>query len=147
MRFDVPEDKIFVHETRVPIEWGDMDALGHVNNATYFRYMENARVGWMHAIGAQPDGQGLGPVIVNTFCNFLRPLVFPGEVVAKLYVARPGRSSFDSFVTMERADEPGVLSAAGGATIVWFDATTQRSVPLPAFLREHLQGRNWEADR
>ena len=55
MRFDLPEDKIFVHEARFALEWGDMDALGHVNNAAYFRYMENARVGWMYAIGARPD--------------------------------------------------------------------------------------------
>jgi len=138
MRFDIPEAKTLVFETTVPIQWGDMDALGHVNNTMYFRYMETLRVGWMTSIGAEPDARGAGPVIVNTFCNFLRPLVFPGEVVAKLYVANPGRSSFDTFATLERADEPGMIYAAGGATLVWFDAATQKSTPLPEVVRRAL---------
>ena len=33
----------------MPIRWGDMDALGHVNNTVYFRYMEQARIEWLHA--------------------------------------------------------------------------------------------------
>lgn len=141
MRFDIPENKTLAFELRQALEWGDMDAIGHINNTSYFRYMENARVRWMHSVGAEPHAAAEGPVIVNTFCNFLRPLVFPGEVLLKLYVANPGRSSFETFVTMERTDEPGVISAAGGATVVWFDTREQRSAPLPDFLRPLLNGK------
>ena len=40
------EDRKLVHVERIPIRWGDMDAMGHVNNTVYFRYMEQARIGW-----------------------------------------------------------------------------------------------------
>ena len=55
---------------------------------------------------------------------------------ARHYVANAGRTSFDTFITLERTDEPGVLYANGGATTVWIDFPRQKVVPLPAWLRE-----------
>ncbi|MCW7541823.1 acyl-CoA thioesterase [Aquabacterium sp. A7-Y] len=135
MRIDIPEDKKLVHETRISIRWGDMDAMGHVNNAVYFRYMEMVRLDWMMTLGTGPNPAAQGPVIANAFCNFHRQLEFPGELVAKLYVGNAGRSSFDTFFTLERADAPGVICAAGGATTVWVDFPLQKSVPLPDSMR------------
>ena len=74
-------------------------------------------------------------MIVNAFCNFLRQLKYPGDVLAKHYVAKPGRTSFDTYVTLERTDEPGVLYASGGATTVWVNYREEKSVPLPERLR------------
>ena len=139
MRIEIPDDKHFIHQTTFPIRWGDMDAMQHVNNAAYFRYLEIVRIDWMHLIGALPNPQGEGPVIVNAFCNFIRQLEFPGIVLAKQYVANPGRSSFDTFVTLEREDQPGVIYASGGATTVWVDFPSQKSRPLPDFMRSLLQ--------
>ncbi|GAP37020.1 thioesterase family protein [Piscinibacter sakaiensis] len=138
MRFDLPEDKTLVHEMLIPIRWGDMDAMGHVNNTSYFRYFETVRIDWMHAIGAAPNPRGEGPVIVNAFCNFIRQLEYPGTVRARHYVAQPGRSSFETYLTLERTDDPGVVYANGGATAVWIDFVAQRSRPLPDWLRAKL---------
>lgn len=138
MRIDIPEEKLLVFELTIPIAWGDMDVLGHVNNTVYFRYMETARVDWMRSVGAEPNVNGEGPVIVNTFCNFLQPLVYPGQVLARLYVGKPGRSSFDTYVTMARADAPDDICAAGGATVVWTNMPDQRSAALPQQLRLRL---------
>lgn len=135
MRIDIPERKKLVFEMVLPIRWGDMDAMGHVNNVAYFRYMETVRIEWMVAVGAKPDPTGEGPVIANTFCNYLIQLEYPGEVLAKLYLANPGRSSFDMFLTLERTDRPGVVHANGGATTVWVDFPKQKSAPLPDWLR------------
>jgi acyl-CoA thioester hydrolase len=136
MRIEIPDDKRLVHEMRIPIRWGDMDALGHVNNVSYFRYLETARLEWLNEVGFRPDPSGEGFVIINAFCNFLIQLEYPGEVVARTYAANLGRSSFDSFTTLERADQPGVVSAAGGATIVWVNFPQQKSMPFPDRLRE-----------
>jgi acyl-CoA thioester hydrolase len=132
MRLDIPEHKILVHELSMPILWGDMDSLGHVNNTVYFKYMEQARVTWIEAISGSVRNETEGPVIANAFFNFYRPLVFPGDLVVKLYVADPGRTSIDTFVTIERSDEPGSPYAAGGATLVWVSNQDGRPVPLPA---------------
>ena len=72
MKIEIPERKKLVHQMQIPIRWGDMDAMNHVNNASYFRYLETCRIEWMYSIGCQPDPAGEGPVIVNAFCNFYK---------------------------------------------------------------------------
>ena len=138
MRFELPADKKLVYEMRLPIRWGDMDAMGHVNNTVYFRYLEVVRLDWLFSLGVSPNPQGVGPVIVNAFCNFVRQLEFPGDVQARLFVAAPGRSSFDTYTTLERADRPGLVYAEGGAKTVWTDFKAQKSVPLPDWMRAVL---------
>lgn len=133
MRFEIPDEKKLTYEMVIPIRWGDMDLMGHVNNTVYFRYFETVRVEWMHKLGGPPNPDGEGPVIVNTFCSFIKQLEFPGDVLAKHYVANPGRSSVETYITLERTDDPGVIYAAGGAKIVW--AKAQKSTPLPDWLR------------
>ncbi len=135
MRFDLPGHKTLTLEMVIPIRWGDMDAMGHVNNTLYFRYMESVRIEWLYRVGGAPDPAGDGPVIVNAFCNFIKQLEYPGDVLAKHYVANPGRSSFDTFITLERSDAPGVIYASGGAKTVWVNFPKQKSVPLPDWLR------------
>ena len=84
-----------------------------------------------------PDGEG--PVIVNAFCNFYKQLEYPGDVLVKMYVSDPGRSSFESWATLERTDMPGVIHAAGGATTVWVNFPAQKSAPMPAWLSAVLK--------
>ncbi len=135
MRIEIPQAKKLIYEMSIPIRWGDMDAMGHVNNGSYFRYLEIIRIDWMCSVGCPPDPQGEGPVIINAFCNFYKQLEYPGEILLKMYASDPGGSSFESWCTIERPDDPGVIYAAGGATTVWVDFQAQKSRPLPDWLR------------
>lgn len=135
MKIEIPEAKKLVHETRFAVRWGDMDAMGHVNNTVYFRYLESARIDWMVVAGCNPDPAGQGPVIVNAFCNFYQQLQYPDEVLLKLYVSDPGRTTFETWGTMERVAQPGVVGAAGGATTIWVDFPRQKAVDLPDWMR------------
>ena len=101
MKFEIPEIKKKVHEMIIPIRWGDMDAMGHVNNTVYFRYLETVRIDYFQSIGCEPNPQGQGPVIVNAFCNFYKQLEYPGNVLAKMYVSDPARTTFESWCTLE----------------------------------------------
>lgn len=139
MRLDLPERKKLVHELVMPIRWGDMDAMGHVNNTIYFRFMEILRLDWLRTIGITLDPRTEGLVIINAFCTFHRQFEYPGEVRGRMFVSDPGRTSFESWVTMERADEPGTVYASGGATTVWVDFPRQKSLPMPDWLRAHLE--------
>jgi acyl-CoA thioester hydrolase len=136
MKIEIPEKKKLVFEVRVPIRWGDMDAMNHVNNTIYFRYLETCRIDWMASIGCMPNPQGEGPVIVNAFCNFYKQLEYPGDVLVKMYVSDPGRTTFETWGTMERIDQPGVIYAAGGATTIWVDFPNQKALTLPDWMRE-----------
>jgi acyl-CoA thioester hydrolase len=139
MRFELPDNKTLVHEVRIPIRWGDMDAMGHVNNTIYFRYFEIARLDWIFKATGQVALADQGPVIVNAFCSFLRQLEFPGDLLIKHYVAHPGHTSFDTYLTIERTDLPGVVWAEGGAKTVWTDYRAKKSMPLPDWFRALLE--------
>ena len=136
MRYEIPEIKKLVYETVVPIRWGDMDLMGHVNNTIYFRYLEIARVDWLNQFNAAPGPEREGPVIVNAFCNFSKQLEYPGDVLIKMYASDPGRTTFETWATMEQATNPGVIYAAGGATTIWIDFPKQKAVDLPDWVRE-----------
>jgi acyl-CoA thioester hydrolase len=136
MRYEIPEKKKLVYECTIPMRWGDMDAMGHVNNTIYFRYLEIARVDWLQQFNAAPGPEGAGPVIVNAFCNFYKQLEYPGDVLVKMYASDPGRTTFETWATMEQASNPGVIYAAGGATTIWVDFPKQKAVDLPDWVRE-----------
>lgn len=130
--------RILVRTSRQPIRWGDMDALGHVNNTVYFRFMEQARIEWVYSLEAGGGCRaGTGPVIVNASCTFLVPLVYPGEVTVRMYLGEPGRSSV---ATHYELDEGGKRAAEGAAKMVWIDLASGRSVTLPDFVRAAAHG-------
>ena len=135
MRLELPERKKLVFELTMAIRWGDMDAMGHLNNTSYFRYLETCRIDWMRSIGCQPDAGGEGPIIVNAFCNFYQQLQYPGDVLLRMYASDPARTTFETWATMELTTQPGVIYAAGGATTIWVDFAAQKAKALPDWLR------------
>ena len=129
--------RVLVHTSIQPIRWGDMDALGHVNNTVYFRYMEQTRIEWLYALAEAGVGylSGTGPVIVNASCTFMVPIVYPGDVEVRMFLGEAGRSSIGSHYELDCA---GRRMAEGAAKIVWIDLASGRSVPLPERLRAML---------
>ncbi len=135
MKLEVPAQKKHIHTMTIPIRWGDMDAMGHVNNTLYFRYMEIARIQWLFEAGLPANPQGEGPVIVNAFCNFIKQLEFPGDVLLHTYTGTVGRTSFDTYHELRLTSDPDTVYANGGATVVWVDFPKQQSTPIPERLR------------
>ena len=133
------EDKRLVHVERIPIRWGDMDAMGHVNNTVYFRYMEQARIGWFDALVPEETAwKSTGIVIANASCNFKRPINYPGTVEVKVYARAPGGSSVRTFYEL-RVDEDQQIYADGEAVVVFIDMGTQKPVRIPEDIRKRLQ--------
>lgn len=126
-----------VHTALVPIRWGDMDAMGHVNNTVYFRYMEQARMEWIDGLGCTADGSE-APVIVNASCTFLIPLTYPGMVEIQILVGNAGRSSLPTHYVMRPHGDERIF-AQGAAKVVWTSTRTGKSIPLPEKLRAIAQ--------
>ena len=121
--------RLLVHTSRQSIRWGDMDALGHVNNVTYFRYLEQARIEWVYGLHPAGDAyESSDPVIVNASCTFLEPLVYPGDIEVRMYLGDPGRTSIGSYYEIWMN---GRQYADGAAKMVWIDLASGRSVPVP----------------
>jgi acyl-CoA thioester hydrolase len=129
-------DRKLVHLEKIAIRWGDMDAMGHVNNTVYFRYMEQARIRWFESLVPQADAwSSMSIVIVNASCNFRRPINYPGTVEVKVFAGAPGGSSVPTFYELHVEDQ---LYADGAATVVFLDAA-QKQVRIPQSIREGMQ--------
>lgn len=133
---DVQPEGVPLHETTMTVRWGDMDALGHVNNIMYFRYFEQARIDWYESAGFEPlQGGRTGMVIVDAHAEFVRPVHYPATVEIRMAGHSPGRSSFVSTYTLGVGD---TLYTRGRAKVVWISHATGRSTPLPDALRDRL---------
>ena len=131
------KEKKLVHVERIDVRWGDMDAMGHVNNTVYFRYMEQARIGWFESLLPRGDAWSkIGIVIVNASCNFRKPINYPGTVEVKVFSGEPGGSSVPTFYEMK---VNGELYADGAAKVVFVDAEKQKPLSIPEDIRKLLQ--------
>src|SRR4029078_12793433 len=78
----------------LPIQWGDQDAFGHVNNTVYFRWFESARIKYLERIDLSEQTAGtLGPILAAVSCNYRRQVKYPDHVVIGARITRIGRSS------------------------------------------------------
>jgi len=138
MQGEPTSDRVLVYRIEIPIRWGDMDAMGHVNNTVYFRYMEQARISWMGDLGFGASASE-GMLVVSAHCTFVRQLAYPGTVLVRHYVGKVGRSSFELYDEMVRTDDPGTVYAHGGAMGVWSDYAAKKSKPLPDAVRAAIR--------
>ena len=130
-------NKKLVHVEKIAIRWGDMDAMGHVNNTVYFRYMEQARIGWFDAlVPAAEAWKDTGIVIANASCNFKRALNYPGTVEVRVTIDPPGGSSVPTFYELMMED---TLYADGAAVVVFIDMKSQKPIRIPEGIRSLLQ--------
>jgi acyl-CoA thioester hydrolase len=123
----------------LPVQWGDQDSFGHVNNTVYLRWCETARVDYLVRIGLwleQPGG--IGPILASITCDYRRPLNYPDAVGVGARVTKIGNSSF----RMEHrvvSRELGAIAADAHSTIVVFDYKHNKSVPVAEPVRKAIE--------
>jgi acyl-CoA thioester hydrolase len=132
-----PHGRRLLHTELIPIRWGDMDAMRHVNNTVYFRYMEQARITWIDTMQERLAAEGAGTVVVSTSCTFRKPLTYPGTVEIGLFVGRVGGSSITTHYEL-RMEGQELLYAAGEAVVVWVNMASGKAVRVPRAIRESL---------
>ncbi|HFD7914887.1 TPA: acyl-CoA thioesterase [Legionella pneumophila] len=120
-----------IHKKTFDIAWGDMDALGHVNNARYFDYFQEARIDWLRELDIKMTGQ-TGPVVIHVACTFLKPIVYPATVTIHSKAHSLGNSSM---IMDHDLYQEETLMAQGVSKIIWIDYTQNKSVPLPDIIR------------
>ena len=137
----VPEEiraalKDYTTITVLPVQWGDQDAFGHVNNVVYFRWFESARIDLLHQFptSVTMSGSGLGPILASIKCDYRKQLRFPDTVYIGSRMTRVGRSSADIGHSVI-SHQQGQLVAEGSSVIVIFDYTAQRVTRIPEDLR------------
>ena len=123
----------------LPVFWGDQDAYAHVNNVVYFRWYEHARIAYLDHAGLKQalDFEQLGPILASVRCDYRRQLKYPDTVHIASRVTRVGRSS----MTLRHrvfSEAQRTIVAEGESVVVAFDYKNQRTMPVPASVREAI---------
>ena len=121
------------------IEWGDMDALQHVNNIEYFKYFQVARIAYFEKINSDSVfGETPIPLILaSTQCKFIYPLTFPDSVSVGVRVD----AMADQYFTMKYAvvsHKHQRLVAIGDAKVVMFDYVNNKKACIPSEIRRAI---------
>jgi acyl-CoA thioester hydrolase len=136
----------FPYRHAIEIRYADTDALGHVNNATYFSYFEAARAGYYaqvsgHAFGTGPDAKSSTFVIAEAHITYRQPALFGEPMWCSCRVGWVGRSSFSFEYRVEVGDSPigEARTAADGSTVqVFYDLESGKVMRIPAELMEQI---------
>jgi acyl-CoA thioester hydrolase len=128
----------FAHFSEITTRWIDNDVYGHINNVVYYEFFDTVVNGYLIAQGALDIANGavIG-LVVETHCNYFKPVAFPDTLRAGLRVAKLGTSSVRYEVGIFRNDDD-TASAQGHFVHVYVDRTTSKPVPLPEALKQAL---------
>jgi acyl-CoA thioester hydrolase len=122
------------------VVWGDMDSYQHVNNVVYFRYFENARLEYFRRLDwfNLEKAIGVGPILQATSARFRKPLTYPDTISIGARVQEIGD---DRFLLQHVIVSHKLVAVAteGLGTIVTYDYTNQRKVPVPDEVRRRIE--------
>jgi acyl-CoA thioester hydrolase len=125
----------FVHAQEVTFR--DLDVFGHVNNAVYLTYLENARIGYLREVLSIESFEDLLVILAKVRIDF-RSRASLGEVLEiGARVSRIGTKSFD--LDHEVRGPDGRLVAVASTTLVTFDYRGNTTMPVPDLWRERIE--------
>lgn len=125
---------------RIPVQWGELDAYGHVSNVVFFRYFESARVRYLERCGFHQsyDRDKVGDILHSTSCRFRRPLFYPDTALVGARVVELGEDRFTmSYGLVSEAQ--GALAAEGTSVVVSFDYVRREPVRIPDDVRAAIE--------
>ena len=134
------ESDIWTISTEIKVNWGDMDALGHVNHSVYAKWMETVRMMYFSEIGMMNlhDDSNIGPILARIEIDYKLPIVFPDVVTVSTSVSRIGNSSFDMRYKIESLSNNGKSAAIGSVVCVVLDYSSGMPHKIPPKLRESI---------
>jgi acyl-CoA thioester hydrolase len=116
----------------------DCDMFGHVNNAVYFTYMEEARWAyWRHITGDFPHSRLPGLILARVECDFIKPLQAGERLDIWLGTTRLGKSSMT--MECELMDERAAEVARGKSVVVCYDYAAVKPTPIPDWCRTRIE--------
>ena len=125
-------------QIKLRIDWSHMDMFGHVNNISFFSYIQSARAQFWRTSGIESlyKEQKTAPMLVNAGLDFKHPLYYPGNATVYFLLDFIGTSSFG--LKYEIHDDQSNLCAVGKDAMVLWDFDNMKKVPIAPRLREKM---------
>jgi acyl-CoA thioester hydrolase len=130
----------YVHFTELSTRWMDNDVYGHVNNVVYYSFFDTAVNGYLIAAGCLDiRNSPIVGLVVETGCQYFKPIAFPDALLVGIRVAKLGTSSVRYEIGIFlNGDESA--AAEGYFVHVYVDRAANKSVPIPDHVRKVLSG-------
>ena len=151
-RIEVPPDARdiagdFAHRHLVEVRLSDTDAMGHVNNARYLTYVEIARVAYYehvtgNALPIGAHGAEEGMILAEIRMTYRSPAFYGETLTVETRVERIGRTSFGMVHRVTAPESrygPARLIAVADSTLVSYDYTDERPIPVPSEWRASME--------
>jgi len=122
----------------VEVRFRDMDSMGHVNNAVFFTYFENARIAYWRAVPAVRTRRALDYILARAECDFRSPVTLEDELTCHIRVGSFGRSSF-TFEYLLREERTGRLVAEGRTVQAMYDYAARTTRPIDEALKAAIR--------
>ncbi len=123
----------------IPVQWGELDAYGHINNTMFFRWFESARIEYLTRSGMvrTMERDQIGAILHSTSCRFRRPVFFPDtiEVGGRAREVGDDRFAMEYLVVSHEQD---AVVGEGTAIIVCYDYSAHAKAPLPDDVRRGI---------
>lgn len=122
------------------VRYADLDPQGHVNNAVYLSYIEQARIGYIQHLGLW-DGKSyldVGIILAEARVTYRSPILLSQPINVGVHVSRIGNKSFDMEYLIMREDKTQILAQAS-TTLVTYDYHKQQTVSVPEEWRQIIQ--------
>jgi acyl-CoA thioester hydrolase len=123
----------------IEVRYGDLDPQGHLNNAKYLTYIEQARIAYIQHLGLWSGGSfhDIGIILAEARLTFKAPILWGQPIRVGVRVDRLGNKSFEVFYTIEDA-QSGHEHASGSTVQVAYDYHTGQTIPIPDQWRETI---------
>ncbi len=129
-------DRTFTTQIQLPVQWGEMDAFGHVNNTQYFKYFESVRLAYFNRLDLMGI-EGVAPILAETQCRFRRPLFYPDQLVVGTAVTEVHEHGFLMQYGVFSEQQQTVVSVGSGR-IVLLDAKTGAKHAVDQALKDQI---------
>jgi acyl-CoA thioester hydrolase len=121
------------------VEWGDMDALNHVNNVEYFKYFQKSRIAYFEKNNSDNlfTETRISTILASTQCKFIYPLTYPDSISIGVRID----SMADEYFTMKYAvvsHKNHKLVAIGDAKVVMFDYDKNKKASIPQEIKKRI---------
>ena len=131
----------FAFKHPIEVRFGDLDMLGHVNNAAYLTFLESARIAYWLQVAGLSGLEGINMILARAELDYKAPLGFGDVIDIGVACTALRRSSFDmEFEIVERAS--GRVAAQARKVCVYYDYAEGRSMPIPPELRDKIRAQD-----
>jgi len=132
---------LFKHKIKIKVRFSDLDAMHHVNNATYLSYLEEARIAYFKDVLDKPkNGLDFEAVIAKIEINYHLPIMLGDEVEVATRVSKMGNKSSDvEHLILVNKNGMKVVAASALTKLVSYDYAKQISFATPDRIKKKIE--------